>query len=65
MKAIALMELCNEDIMTQIARGYENIPEGAEVDYIKDITNMYGNFALVRYGDNNYYVKKRCIKMCD
>lgn len=61
MKAIALKELFNEDIMTQIARRYGNIPKGAEIDYVKDVTNMYGNFALVRYEGNNYYVKKQHI----
>lgn len=61
MKAIALTQLRNEDWKTQMAKGYGDIPQGAEVEYIEKIKNMYGEFALVEYNGINYYVDPRYI----
>lgn len=57
MKAIALKQLHDEDFVTQSVRKYEDIPRGATVEYIKNIKNLYGIFALVEYNGVRYYVK--------
>ena len=55
-KYIAKKELIDQDWKTQLAKGYSNIPEGAECEFIKKINNFYGTYALVNYNGNNYYV---------
>lgn len=62
-KGIALEELGNEDYMTQAAKGYPNIPKGAEVEYIDMVQNMYGVYMKVLYGENLYYVNPRLIEL--
>lgn len=57
-KANAKRELSDNDWKTQLARGYKNIPKGAEVEFIEDYTNLYGIFAKVRYDGQIYYVDK-------
>lgn len=64
-KAITLKELCDEDWKTQLARKYPNIPKGAEVDVIDNVSNFYGYFVWVNYNDQSYYVKEEDIKRKD
>lgn len=56
-KYIAKKELADEDWKTQLAKGYKNIPQGAECKFIKSIRNFYGNYVLVEYDNYRYYVK--------
>ena len=58
MSWFAKRELRDEDWKTQLARGHENIPKGAEVQYEGMIGNFYGNFAKVRYNGVLYYVRQ-------
>lgn len=59
MKAIAKKELCNADWKTQLARGYSDIPKGAAVEIVQmNFVNFYGEWVIVEYKDNRYYVKK-------
>ena len=53
---IAKRELADEDWKTQLAKGYENIPQGAECQFIKSVRNFYGNYVLVEYNNHRYYV---------
>ena len=53
---IAKKELADEDWKTQLAKGYKNIPKGAECKFIKSIRNFYGNYILVEYDNHTYYV---------
>lgn len=64
-KGIALRELYDEDWKTQLARKYPNIPKGAEVDVIDNVSNLYGYFVWVRYNGQSYYVKEEDIKRKD
>lgn len=57
MKYFAKRELANQDWKTQLAKGYENIPAGAEIEYEGLMSNCYGNYAKVRYKGRLYYVK--------
>lgn len=54
---IAKKELADEDWKTQLAKGYGNIPQGAECKFIKTIHNFYGEYVLVEYDNCRYYVK--------
>lgn len=54
---IAKKELADEDWKTQLAKGYGNIPQGAECKFIKTIHNFYGKYVLVEYNNYRYYVK--------
>lgn len=54
---ITKRELHDEDWKTQCAKGYENIPEGAEVVFDGEISNCYGTYAKVYYKNRLYYVK--------
>lgn len=59
-KARALKELADEDFKTQLARGYKNIPNGANVLIVDDnFQNLYGNYCIVKYKGNTYHVSKR------
>lgn len=53
---IAKKELADEDWKTQLAKGYGNIPQGAKCQFIKSVRNFYGNYVLVEYNNNTYYV---------
>ena len=57
-KAIALEELTDNDWKTQLARKYQNIPKGAEVDIIQeDYYNFYGGpWTRVEWNGNWYWV---------
>lgn len=62
-KYFAVRDIANEDWKTQVARGYPNIPKGAEVEVIeKDFVNFYGSFMIVHWNNNIYYTKKENIK---
>lgn len=62
-KYFAVREIANEDWKTQVARGYPNIPKGAEVEVIeKNFVNLYGSFMIVWWNNNIYYTKKENIK---
>lgn len=59
MEAITIKELSNEDWKTQLARGYSNIPANATVKVIETkINNFYGQWCLVEYNGNRYYVSE-------
>lgn len=57
-KYITKKELANEDWKTQLKRGYGNIPKGEEVTFIRKIKNLYGEYVLVNWDGNNYYVNE-------
>lgn len=60
---IALEELSNEDWKTQLARGYPNVPKGAEVKVIDtEFKNLYGHFFKIEWNDNTYYVSPERVK---
>lgn len=61
-KAIAICNLSDEDYKTQLARGYDDIPAGAEVEFYGYFTNFYGRFAQVKYKGNTYSVPPYGIK---
>ena len=54
MKLKALVEIRDEDFMTQFAKGYPNIPQDEEVEYIKEFNNLYGHYVRVKW-NNTYY----------
>lgn len=56
MRCIANTELADSDWKTQLARGYGNIPKGAEVKYIGEMKNFYGIYARVLYDGRVYDV---------
>lgn len=56
-KYFAKKELSDEDWKTQLAKGYENIPEGTELNVVGSISNFYGKFATVLYRGVSYYIK--------
>ena len=55
-KYIAKKELIDQDWKTQLAKGYSNIPKGAECEFIETIRNFYGTYALVKYNNHIYYI---------
>lgn len=54
----AKRELSDKDWKTQLAKGYGNIPTGAEVTFEGMMSNFYGTYAEVRYNGRHYYVKR-------
>ena len=56
-KYITTRSLCDEDWKTQAAKGYPNIPVGAEIQYLGMMNNLYGTYAEVYYNGQHYYVK--------
>lgn len=60
MKAVTLKTLADQDWKTQLARGYSNIPANAVVEVENDdFTNFYGNWCIVKWNGNSYYVSKK------
>ena len=62
---IAKKELADEDWKTQLAKGYKNIPQGAECQFIKSIRNFYGSYILVEYNNHRYYVNSYDLEEVD
>jgi hypothetical protein len=56
-KYCALKELSDCDYKTQMAKGYGNIPKYAEVEFVRYIQNLYGNYMRVRYKGIVYDVR--------
>ena len=61
MRYLAKKELADQNWKSQLAKGYENIPAGAEIEYEGPMSNFYGNYAKVRYKGRLYYVKHKDI----
>ena len=60
MYAITTKELSDEDWKTQLSRGYKNIPANSIVEVIEEnFVNFYGNWCVVKYEGNQYYVNKK------
>lgn len=60
---IALENLYDEDWETQCAKGYSDIPKGAEVKIKGYTTNLYGHYIKVIYNGILYYVKPSKIEI--
>jgi hypothetical protein len=66
MKAITKKELCSADLKTHLAKGYKNIPKGEKVEIIGlKFTNLYGEWVVVKYNDNRYYVSKKDLEIIE
>lgn len=54
----ARRRLSDEDWKTQLARGYPDVPAGAEVEIVEEgMLNFYGGpWSRIRYGGNLYWV---------
>lgn len=52
----AKCELPDSDWKTQLAKGYGDIPKGAQVTFEGTMQNFYGYYAKVRYNGILYYV---------
>lgn len=53
-KYITKSELRDEDVKTQLALGYGNIPPETEVTFVEEWTNFYGNWVRVKYKGRIY-----------
>lgn len=60
---ITLCDVGDGDWKTQLARGYDNIPAGTELEIIGTLDNLYGHWLRTNYHGHTYSINPNKVKL--